>query len=43
MAGKCDISMSKWRFALDNAQECVLDKAVCLKDVKDATLDSLFT
>lgn len=42
MVGKCDIFMSKWWFVLDNVQECVLDKVVCLKDVKDVILDSFF-
>ncbi|XP_078325016.1 uncharacterized protein LOC111123734 [Crassostrea virginica] len=43
MAGQCNISMSKWQFAVDNAQECIIDKAVCLQDVKDSTLDSLLS
>ncbi|XP_048777867.2 uncharacterized protein LOC125681718 isoform X2 [Ostrea edulis] len=43
MAGQCDVPMSKWQFVIDNAQDCLLDKAVCLKDVTDATLDTLLS
>ncbi|XP_062581219.1 uncharacterized protein LOC134242870 isoform X3 [Saccostrea cucullata] len=43
MDGQCDMPMSKWQFAVDHAQECLLDKAVCLKDVNDATLENLLS
>jgi hypothetical protein len=39
----CDAPLSKWQFAINNAQDCVVKKAVCLKDVTDATLDTLLS
>ncbi|XP_061164455.1 uncharacterized protein LOC133173486 [Saccostrea echinata] len=43
MDGQCDMPISKWQFAVDHAQECLLDKAVCLKDVNDETLGNLLS